>query len=46
MDESKGEVEKLLETRWEHLSHVSDMKGVGNFEDFLAKERLRISGGR
>ncbi|KAL0473473.1 ribosomal protein S10 domain-containing protein [Neurospora intermedia] len=46
MDESKSEVEKLLETRWEHLSHVSDMKGVGNFEDFLAKERLRISGGR
>ncbi|KAH7632317.1 ribosomal protein S10 domain-containing protein [Sordaria sp. MPI-SDFR-AT-0083] len=46
MDESKGEVEKLLETRWEHLSHVSDLKGVGNFEDFLAKERLRISGGR
>ncbi|KAK3391677.1 ribosomal protein S10 domain-containing protein [Sordaria brevicollis] len=46
MDESKADVEKLLETRWEHLSHVSDMKGVGSFEDYLAKERRRISGGR
>lgn len=46
MDEGALEVKELLEEKWEHVVHAPKLEGVKDIEEFLAKERVRASGGR
>jgi small subunit ribosomal protein S10 len=47
MDESMKEVEDALEEKWEqHMGHMKGLEGVKDLEEFYARERMKVSGGR
>lgn len=46
MDEGVEDISKLMEKQWAHLGEGLPMKNVEKIEEFLAKERQRLAGGR
>ncbi len=46
MDEKVKEFEELMKDKWELMGAVKNPKGMADFDEFFAKERLKASGGR
>lgn len=48
MDQSAKEAEGLLEDKWRHLAQPEDtsLDTVEKVEEFIARERVRVTGGR
>jgi ribosomal protein S10 len=47
MDKSGKEVEGLLDKKWaDHMGHTKGLEGVEDLEEFMAREKMRVAGGR